>query len=144
MGFILSLLAFLFAKVLSPLGLSFLEPLLQHFQSRDAQATARTGQFTTALTTALDAEVQARRIASEERVALWSSPFYKVLIGFIVIPPAAYSALVFGDSIFRWEFYDVDAAPVRFEELGFNILMTFIGASGAVGAVSGLKGIWRK
>lgn len=144
MTFILSLLAFVFTKALSPLGLSFLEPLLRFFESKANTESIKVGHFTTAMTAALEAEVQSRRIASQERIALWGSPLYKALITAIVLPPAAYSALVFGDSIFHWEFYDVDAAPTRFEELGFNILMTFIGASGAVGAVSSLKGVWRK
>ena len=131
-------------KIFSFLGLSFLQGIFQHLESRDVQATARAGQFTEALKTALDTEIQARRIASEERIALWGSPWYRLLITLIVAPPGLYSAMVFGDSIFHFEFYNVDAAPTRFEELGFNILMTFIGASGAVGAVSGLKSVWRK
>lgn len=138
-----SFLAFVFTKVISPLGLSFLEPLLRFFENREMAGVAKTGQFTTALQTALHAEVQSRRIASDERIALWGDFWYKLLIYFIVVPPALYSAAVFADSIFRFDF-DIDAAPQRFEELGFGILMTFIGASGAVGAVSGLRNIWRK
>lgn len=141
---IFTILGAIFGKLFSVLGLSFMESIFKHLESKEAQATARTGQFTAALQTALESEIQARRIASEERIALWGSPLYKLLISCIVLPPAAYSALVFGDSIFQWQFYNVDAAPTRFEELGFNILMTFIGASGAVGAVSSLKGVWRK
>ena len=143
MGFLVSIFAWLFTKVFSRLGLSFLEPLLRHFESRAVQETKRTGQFTEALIVSLDAEVQARRIASQERVALWDDPWYKLLIYLIVAPPALYSGAVFGDSIFGFSF-SIDAAPARFEEMGFNVLMTFIGASGAVGAVSGLRNVWKK
>jgi hypothetical protein len=138
-----SFIAFILTKFVSPLGLSFLEPLLNFFNAREAAGVAKTGQFTTALQSALDAEVQSRRIASQERVALWGDTWYKLLIYLIVGPPAIYSGAVFADSVFNFDFV-VNAAPARFEELGFGILMTFIGASGAVGAVSGLKGIWRK
>lgn len=138
-----SFLAFIFTKLVSPLGLSFLEPLLKHLQSKEMQKTERIGMFTEALTASLEAEVQSRRIASDERVALWGDTWYKLLIYLIVAPPAVYSASVFADSIFDFDFV-INAAPTRFEELGFGILMTFIGASGAVGAVSGLKNIWRK
>ena len=142
-GVIASLFGWGFTKVFSPLGLSFLEPLLKHYESKEVEATKRTGQFTEAIKASLDAEVQARRVGSAERIALWGDPWYKSVIMLIVVPPAFYSAAVFGDSVFGFEF-DIDAAPARFEELGFNILMTFIGASGAVGAVAGLKNIWRK
>jgi hypothetical protein len=136
-------LSWVVVKAAGLLGLSFLDTWLKRLNEREAQTTARTGQFTSALQTALEAEVTARQIASQERVALWGSPSYQLLIWLIVGPPALYSALVFGDSIFGFSF-DIDKAPDRFEQLGFGILMTFIGASGAVGAVSSLKGVWRK
>ena len=135
-----SFLAFLFTKIISPLGLSFLEPLLNHFQSREVQKTERIGMFTQALTASLEAEVQSRRIASEQHIALWGDFWYKLLIYAIVGPPTLYSGAVFMDSIFDFDFV-VLAAPTRFEELGFSVMMTFIGASGAVGAVSGLRNV---
>lgn len=137
------ILAWIVSKVFSVFGLNFLKTWLGHLDSKEAEQTVRLGQFTSALKTAMEAEVASRQVASEERVALWGSPLYKFLITLIVLPPAMYSAAVFGDSVFGFSF-DIDAAPARFEELGFNILMTFIGASGAVGAVSSLKNVWRK
>ena len=131
-------------KVLSALGLSFLEPLLKHFQDKEYQETQRVGMFTTALIASLEAETQMKRIASQERIALWGSPAYKFLVYAIVLPPALYTGAVFFDSIFGISWYTVDAAPARFEEAGFAILYTFIGAGGAVGAVTGAAKIWRK
>ncbi len=136
-------LSWALVKLAGTFGLGFLDTWLKRMNEREAQTTARTGQFASTLKTALESEVLARQVASQERVALWGSPLYQFLITMIVLPPALYSAAVFGDSIFQFPF-DVAKAPSRFEELGFNILMTFIGASGAVGAVSSLKGVWRK
>jgi len=131
-------------KVISTLGLTFLEPILKHFQAKDYQETQRIGMFTGAMLTALEAETAAKRIASAERVALWGSKSYVVLIYLIVAPPAVYSGMVYLDSILGVDWYTVDAAPKRFEDAGFKILMTFIGAGGAVGAVTGAAKMWRR
>ena len=144
LAFLASFSAGAIVKVLSMLGLSFLEPILKHYQSKDYQDAQRTGMFTQAMIASLEAEVSMKRIASEERVALWGSTAYKLLVYAIVLPPALYNGAVFLDSIVGFDAYTVDAAPGRFEEAGFTILYTFIGAGGAVGAVTGAAKMWRR
>lgn len=143
MSLILTFLASVAAKVVSKTGLQFAETILKGFTIREEEGTKRLGTYATAFRDALDYEVQARRVASSERVALWHDPFYKGLIILIVAPPAIYHASVYADSIFNFDF-DILSAPARFEDIGANIILTFIGSTGAVGAFSTLKGIWRK
>lgn len=127
------------AKLLGLLGSSFLKPVLDYLNSKGDRDVQKTSIFFDTFKSAMQAEVQTREIASKERIALWGDLWYKSLIVLIVAPPAIYSAAVFADSIFIFPF-DIDAAPARFETLGFDIMKTFIyGGSFAGGVIGAAK-----
>jgi hypothetical protein len=122
------------AKVAAWFGPGFATALLERLNSKDVQRTERMGMAATVFGTALSAEVKAREIASRERIALWSHFSYRMIIYMIVVPPAMFNGAVYLDSVFGFEFYDVDAPRGRFEDAADAILLTFIGATGAVAA----------
>ncbi len=128
--FILAVLA----KGAAFLGPGFATAVLERLNSKDVQRTERMGMMAGMFGTALSAEVKAREVASRERIALWSHFSYRMIIYMIVLPPAMYNGAVYMDSLFHFDFYDVDKAPDRFEDAADTILQVFIGATGAVAA----------
>ena len=132
------------ARLLGFLGPTFLKPVLDYYQSKEAQHTARSVVFVDMMKSALQAEVERGNQQSRERIALWGDAWYKALVILIIAPPAIYAAAVFADSIFQFPF-DIDAAPERFETLGFDIMKAFIyGGSFAGGVIGAAKMIFRK
>lgn len=139
----LGLIATIATKFLGIFGSGFLSSVLGVITNGQTQTTARLGIFGSALANAMQAEVDARRIASQERVALWGSWTYQLLVYLIVAPPALYHAAIWADTVFRFP-WSVDAAPERFEQWGFIIMSTFIGAGAFVSSVTGLFKGFRK
>jgi hypothetical protein len=141
---ILGTLFGILARVLGILGPSVLKPALEHLQAKEVQHTTRSGMVVDLMKSAFQAEVDRGNQQSRERIALWGDFWYKALVMLIIGPPALYAAAVFADSIFRFEF-DIDAAPARFEELGFDIMKAFIyGGSFAGGVIGAAKMIFRR
>lgn len=141
MGTIAALIASLgagtIAKLLSLLGPGFVDSMLKYYQSKDAQETERQRIWVPAMTTALNTEVQLRDNASKERIALWGDAWFKALVIFIVGGPALYLNAVIFVSIFHTFGWTVEAAPSRFEDVAFKIVLSFIGAGGFTGAIVG-------
>lgn len=126
----------IFVKILGLGGGSFLKGILGFFEKRMDADVQKTGIYMTALTSALQAEVAARQVASSERIALWGSAWYRLLIFLIIAPPAAYIGGVYLVTIFDLP-YVIKAVPERFESWGFALLMTFMGGGQFVSAVTG-------
>ncbi len=139
----LGLFAGIVSKVIGLFGTSALNGVFSTLNNKMTQETARQGIWATALTNAVAAEVQQREIASRERVALWGSLWYRLLVYVIIAPPATYIAAVYIDTIFQFS-WKIPSAPARFEDWGFTLLMTFIGGGSAVSAVVGAAKQFRK
>lgn len=130
------LIAGFISKILGLFGSTFLGPLLGYLNNRETQYTGRVAIFFDALKTGVQGEVDMAAIKSKERVALWGDFWYKALVILIVAPPAFYAAAVFADSIFHFPF-DIDAAPERFEVLGFELMKAFIYGGSFMGGIIG-------
>jgi hypothetical protein len=126
-------------KGLGMLGDTVLKPILTHLQSKDVQVTKRYGAFLRTLIHVGNAEVKAREVASNERIALWESWYFRFLFSLVIVPPATYYALFWADTIFQFP-WDLGRAPDRLEQMGGTIILTWIGAgtmaSGLLAAVT--------
>jgi hypothetical protein len=132
-------------KVLGKLGMTFLQPLLDYYQSADLQETARHGIWTKAIVGALNAEVAYAKVKSEERIALWNDPVYKWLTVFLVAPSGLYLNSVLFVSIFHNLGWEIKAAPELFITTAMSIVMTFLGVLGGTAAVvGGVRALKRK
>lgn len=132
----------LVVKLLGLGGAGFLKGILDFLAARDSEDTKRQSLYMTAVRSALTAEVEARKVASTERVALWGSAWYRLLVFLIIGPPALYIGAVFLVTVFDLP-YVIKSVPARFEDWGFGLLMTFIGGgsfvAGVVGAAKQLR-----
>lgn len=142
MTFFLSIIGVL-VKILGFGGTGFLSGILGFITARNSEDTKKQTLYMTALQHAISAEVEARKVASSERVALWGSAWYRLLVFMIIAPPALYIGSVFLVTIFSLP-YTISAVPTRFEDWGFGLLMTFIGGGSFVAATVGAAKALRK
>lgn len=124
-------------KVLGKLGMTFLQPLLDHYQSQDRENTARQGIWSGAMVSALQVEVEYAKNKTAERIALWDDPVYKWLTVFLVAPSGLYLNAILFVSIFHQLGWVVKAAPEIYATAALSIVMTFLGVLGGTAAVVG-------
>jgi hypothetical protein len=125
-------------------------PILEHYQHKDRQVTARQGTWAAALVSAAQADVEHHAIAAKERA---TNPWMMFLSFMIIFPPALYSFMFWMDTIFAhqtwslfgwtlwdWTTYELEKAPDRLEQMGNQILLVTIGGGSAVmGVTKGAK-----
>lgn len=125
------------AKILSFFGGSVITGVLGAITNAQTQKTLRITAFTTALTSALTADVARYQASSNERIALWGSFWYRVLVYLIVAPPALHAAGIYIDTLFTFIDWKIPAAPYPYNEWEMTVLATFIGVGGGVAAIIG-------
>lgn len=123
-------------------------PILEHYQAKDVQVTARQGIWANALVGAAMADVENRRIAAEER---GKHPILMALYVGVIAPVVFYWMLFWLDTIFAgqiwrvpwlgwtvmdWVSWDLPRAPQRLEEMGKEVLVVFLGGGSAVYGVT--------
>lgn len=138
MIWLLSIVAGLVVKSVGLLGGSgALSALAGYFNNKERQKTQRIGIYGNLLAEAAHAQANAYAASSQERIALWGSLWYRLLVYLIVLPPALYYAAIFGDTLFpSWIPGKIDQAPAAIDALGQGILMTFIGGGAIVSGVT--------
>ncbi len=106
-------------------------PILKHYQHKARQVTLRQSTWANALVSAAETDVRNRKLAMAERA---SSKWLMLLYINLVFWPSLYYTLFWIDTIFPMD-WNLTRAPVRLEEAGKYIIMTFLGGGSATFAV---------
>lgn len=142
------MLAGVAVKFLGMFGTGILSTVSDVIKSKDTNATARLGLFTTMVGQAAAAEVQYRQVVANERTELWkSSALYRLFNALIIGSAAVHWAAIMIDTTFRtfyvplvgWCLVDwkIPAPPEPYASWEGVMLLSFVGVSTVASHVGG-------